>query len=380
MNVFDKNQKNFPSFTHRSIWSNGLMLVPPDVSLENIAAEQKETCLDLYKYKAYMYADMYENPELYLIDAEGIEKVLGGRSWLQAHMSARWNKYQDKLNKLEEIERINLPEVICSQFLLYLKNTDGEYFMSNEDYTKRFVRYSLKKCNYKLDERSYLSILSRCGLSVIHADDRVYFFNSKYPLIFKAIAEWQNLLAPYRKGKEKYRYDSAFSHLDYRFFCREHELTYENSKWYMSDDAIAYLDNLTNVLSLHGRQFQKVDNTLSIAIGTRCKGKSIEFEHVHTYPTLRVKLFVTDSPAHKKYEERINLLPNADEVKSFLMKWALRCNRCPCRPVPSASDIGRRKMIFGREMRLCGQFFTIATTDFSEKSLSIMKTILELDE
>lgn len=380
MNLFDKNQKNFPSYAHRCIWSNGLLLVPPEISLENIVETQKETYLDLYRYKASIYADMYEHPEVYLIDAEGIESVLGGRTWLQAHMSARWNQYQDKLNKLEEVERINLPEVICNQFLLYLKSGDDGYFMSNEDYTKRFVRYSLKKCNYKLSESSFLAILSRCGLSVIPAEDRVYFSNSEYPRMFAAIIAWQELLAPYRKGKDKYKYDSAFLHLDYRFFSPEHMLTYENSKWYMSDDVIAYLDNITNLLSLHGKEFSKVDNTLSIAIGTRYKGKSIEFEHVHTYPTLRVKLFVTDSPAHRKYEEKINLLPNADEVKAYCMKWASRCNRCPCRPVASASDIGRRKMVFGREMRLCGQFFTIATTDFSEKSLAIMKDVLELDE
>lgn len=379
MNLFDKNQNNFPSYAHRCIWSNGLLLVPPEISLENIEEKQKEIYLDLYLYKASMYADMYEHPEVYLIDAEGIESVLGGRTWLQVHMSARWNQYQDKIKKLEEVERINLPEVICNQFLLYLKRDDNGYYMSYDEYAKRFVRYSLKKCNYKLDESRYLAILSRCGLSVTPAQDRVYFSNAKYPQMFEAVTAWQDLLAPYRKGMDKYKYDSAFSHLDYRFFSPEHMLTYENSKWYMSDDVIAYLDNITNLLSRYGKEFSKVDNTLSIAIGTRFKGKSIEFEHVRTYPTLRVKLFVTDSPAHRKYEERINLLPNADEVKAYCMKWASRCNRCPCRPVPSPSHIGRRKMVFGREMRLCGQFFTIATTDFSEKSLAIMKNVLEMD-
>lgn len=381
MNQFDRNQKDFPSFAHRSIWSNGLLLVPSDISLENIdEAGKKEIYRDLYRYKADMYTDMYQNPERYLIDTEGIERVLDNRSWLQAHMSARWNQYRDKLNKLEEIERTNLPEVICQQLLLYLKIIGNEYFMSKEEFDKYFVKRSLKKCNYRINESDFLSILSRCDLSVTYANDRVYFSNSKYPLMFAAIAEWQKLLQPYRKGKDKYKYDSAFLHLDYRFFSPDHILTYENSKWYMDDAVIAYLDNITNILSHHGKQLLKLDNTLSIAIGCRYKGKSIEFEHVHTYPTIRSKLFLTDSPAQKKFEERINGLPNADEVRAFCTKWIMRCNRCPCRPVASASEIGRRKIVFGREMRLCGQYLTLATTDFSQKSLSIMKTILELEE
>ena len=379
MNCFDKNQKEFPSFAHRSIWTNGLLLVPPEISLENVKPEQKEIYLDLYRYKAGMYADMYQNPEQYTIDTEGIQNAMNGRHWHKAHLSARWNKQKDRLKRLDEIERTNLPHVVCHQLLVYLQSNDGEYYLSKGDFDKYFVAQSLKKCKLNINECDFLYILSKCGLSVTHKNDKVYFSNQKYPLMFAAIIEWQKLLEPFRKGKDKYKYDSAFLHLDYRFFSPDHKLTFENSKWYMNDEVIAYMSDINNTLSNHGKGFTKLDNTLRIAIGSRLKNHGfMEFEHHHTYPTFRVKLFHSDSEEYRSFEERVSQLPNAGEVKAFCIKWTRRCNRCPCRPVPSASMVGRKRVIFGREMRLCGPYLMIETTDFSEKSLAIMKTVLNM--
>ena len=383
MNKFDRNQADFPSFAHRQIWSNGLLLVPPEISLENMEAARKEIYLELYRYKSDMFDDMYRNPEQYAIDTESIEQMMNGKAWHKARLSAQWNKYKDKLNKLDEVERVTLPRVICRQLLDYLVCDDSGFFMSKADYDKFFVTQSLKKCSYKINESELLSMLSRCGLSVAHENDRVYFSNDKYPLMFAAIAEWQKLLEPYRKGKEKYKYDSAFLHLDYRFFSPEHKLTFENSTWYMNDEVIAYLSDINNILARNGKGFSKLDNTLRISIGSRLKNHGfMEFEHCRsrTYPTFHVKLFHSDSEEYRAFEERISKLPNADEIKAYCIKWTRRCNRCPCQPVDSASKIGRKRVIFGRQMRLCGPYLNLAMTDFSENSLAIMKTILDISQ
>lgn len=380
MNQFDKNKTDFPDFTRRSIWSNGLMLVPPEISFECIETEQQKIYIDLYAYKFAMYVDMYAHPGQYWIDADGIEKALNGRTYQQAHMSARWNKYVDIQKKLEELERVALPELICRQLLTYLTVTDGQAYMSRVDYDKFFVKSILKKNNYKFKEQEYLSMLARCGLTVTSTGEQVCFSNDAYPHMFAAIAAWQELLLPYKKTKEKYKYDSAFNHLDYRFFSPEHSITYENSKWYMNDGTTSFMDRLVESLSKQEKKFTKVDNTLSIAIGTTHKGKSIEFENIHTQNTLRIKLCLTGTPAQAKLEAHINALPNADEVKAYIIKHIMRCNRCPCRPVKSAADIGRRYVVFGREMRLCGQYLVMATSDLSDRSLSIIKNILELED
>ena len=204
MPQFDRDQNIFPSYVHRCIWTNGLLLVPPDIFMENIEPEQMEIFLDLYRYKSDMFSDMYQNPSHYLIDVCGIQEAMTGRDWYQAHLSAQWNKRKNQLNKLGEIEQTDLPHVICLQLLVYLKNGGDGYYLSRADYDKFFVGQSLRKCKYKIKEVEFLEILAGCGLSVVAKDDLVYFTNNKYPLMFAAIEKWQKLLEPHTKGKEKY--------------------------------------------------------------------------------------------------------------------------------------------------------------------------------
>jgi len=386
MSQFDRNQKDFPSYVHQCIWSNGLLLVPPEISLEN---KQKETYLALYRYKADMFADMYKNPELYLTDTKGIIEAMAGKLWLQAHLSARWNKQKARLDKLEEVEQVNLPHVVCRQLLDYLKNDDDGYFMDKTNYSKFFVKQTLNKCNYNITEAGFLSILLRNGLSATHKGDKIYFTNNKYPLMFAAIAEWKKLLEPYRKvSNKKYRYDSAFTHLDYRFFSDGHSLNFQNSKWYMNDDTIAYLSDINEIITRDKKTFSKLDNTTRTAIGFRMKGGGFfEFDHFDAYPTsfpsacptILVKMFKYNSAEHIAFEERINQLPNADEVKTTFLKWVRRCCMCPCRPVPKASMSGNARVVFGRKMKLCGPHIYLRTTDLCEESLAMMKIILDFD-
>jgi len=389
MSQFDRNQKDFPSYVHQCIWSNGLLLVPPEVSLAHIATEQKETYLALYQYKSDMFADMYEHPESYRIYTKSITEAMAGKPWHKAHLSAKWNKHKVKLNKLEEVYQTNLPHVVCRQLLDHLKNDGDSYFMDNAAYEKFFVTQTLKKCNYKIYEDNFLAILERCGLFVANKGDRVYFTNSKYPLMFAAITEWQKLLAPYRKvSNKKYRYDAAFTHLDYRFFLDDHSLNFENSKWYMNDETIAYLSEINDIITRSKKAFSKLDNTTRIAIGFRMKGGGFfEFDHFKAYPTsfpsacptVLVKLFKYHSAEHLAFEERINQLPNADEVRKTFLKWVRRCSMCPCSPVEKASMTGNQRVVFGREMRMCGPHIYLRTTDLCEKSLAMMKTILDLE-
>ena len=366
-----------------------MLLVPPEISLENIDVKYKEAFQSLYRYKADMFADMYQNPGQYLTDMEGIAEAMSSRQWHQAHLSARWNKHKAKLSKLEEIEQVNLPHVACRQLLDYAKIDDVGCFMNKPDYDKFFLKQTLNKCNYSIAEDELLAILQRCGLTVIQNGDGVRFTNNMYPLMFTAIAEWQKLLEPYRKiSNKKYRYDSAFTHLDYRFFLDDHSLNFENSKWYMNDETIAYLSDINEAISRSKKAFSKLDNTTRTAIGFRIKGGGFfEFDHSdsypamfpYAYPTVLVKMFKYNSAEHLAFEERINQLPNADEVRATFLKWVRRCCMCPCRPVPKALMSGNPRVVFGRNMKLCGPHIYLRTTDLCQKSLAIMKIILDFN-
>ena len=102
--------------------------------------------------------------------------------------------------------------------------------------------------------------------------------------------------------------------------------------------------------------------------------------HLNTYLTFFIKLFHSESPEYISFEDRIKQLPNSKEIIDYCIKWTKRCNYCPCRKNVPATEVGRRKVIFGREMRACGPYYNIATTDFSANSLQIVKSILRNDE
>ena len=375
MDMFDRNQNHFPSYVHRLIWSHGLRLLPPELWPKNAANNEAYTAL--YQYKRDMFTDMYQNPSLYHIDAEGITDAAAGRPWHKAHLSAKWNKQRARLTKLDEVAQTNLPHVVCRQLLDYLKHDGESNFMTKSDYDKFFVKQTLKKCGYKISEDDFLFLLERCGLGVTQNGDKVYFANKKYPQMFAAVKDWQALLASVRTVSTlKYRYDSAFTHLDCRFFTDGHSLSLQNSKWYMNDETIAYLNHVSETIA-GNKPFSKLDNTTRIAIGFRMKGGGFfEFDHAGTHPTVLVKLFKYNSPEHMVFEEKINQLPNADEVRATFLKWVRRCNRCPCRPVEKASMIGNPRVIFGRNMKLCGPHVYLRTTDLCGRSLALMQTIL----
>jgi len=369
--MFDRNHGDFLSFVHRNLWSNGLLLLPPNDSTD-------QCFVDLYNYKSGMFIDMYDNPTSYQLNIEDISRAMGTQTWRQAHLSALWNKDKQRQNTLGEIERTNLPHHVCKHLITYLQEDDGEYFMSKAHFDKYFTNSIIKKCSYKITHTGFFTMLQRCGLQALQKDDRVFFINEKYPQMFIAIFQWKKLLEPSRKNKDKYKYDSAFHHLDYRFFSPHHKLGYQNSHWYMSDTVINYLSEIHDFALRRDKTFTKLDNTLRIAIGFRLKGQGFfEFEHKDGFPTMQLKLFHSDSKEYRNFETKVNALPNADEVRTTILSWVRRCYRCPCRPVPSASMIGNVRTIFGREMKLCGPYLNLITTDFSQKSLEIMKIILE---
>lgn len=82
-------------------------------------------------------------------------------------------------------------------------------------------------------------------------------------------------MAPYRKGSVKYKYDAAFQHLDYRIFLPDYQITFESSQWFMSDDVVAFLTEIADMLAGWGLKLKKADSTSSIAIGCNYKGEHL---------------------------------------------------------------------------------------------------------
>ena len=373
MPVFDRNQTEFPSAVHRLIWSRG-RFVPPEISLSGIHDERRGAFLDLYHYMTALYMDMYEQPGAYHIDVEGLQAAAGRQTWGQTRSSAKYNKQKERAAKLEELERTNLPRMLCA-LMDYLKLENGVFCMDRLDYEKSIIKRIENKCRYKLGEDAFLTMLRRCGLCADRGDDVILFSNEKYPKMFEALMEWQSRIAPDKKWGKKYDFKFAFDYLDYRIFLPGFKITLENSRWYMSGEVSHYLTEIENTLSELGL---KLKSERCTQLYCDYKDEHLVWFGMYIYPFFRVNMFRPGSPEAAVFEEEVNKLPNAEEIRAFCIKNLHRCRKCGCHKVHPLL-LGIRTEFFGKPVRLCGAWYGFTTSDFDEKSLEIMKTLIKLN-
>lgn len=374
MHLFDRNQTDFPTCLHRAIWNEGLLLMPPALSLADLHDERRSAFTDLYAYCADVYADMYDDPGAYGIDCAGVEEAMRGRSWRKAFIAAGHNRQQARMKKLLEKIRISFPQYFCDALL---RCADENGVVGLADYQRYFLT-SIARNRYKTDEMGFLQMLARGGVQVQKTEHTVRFANQRYPGLFRALDDWRTLMAPYRKGSKKYRYDSAFHHLDYRIFLPDYKITYESSQWYMSDEVIRFLDRITQVLGKWGLRLKKADNTHSIALGCDYKGMHLVwFGVIETYPLFRIRSFRPGSAEMRKFEAAVDALPNAPQMREFWLKHIHRCTKCGCHPVPPR-DLGCWIEVFGRRVNVCGGHCTFETGCLNDAYFEIAKTFLEI--
>jgi hypothetical protein len=372
---FDRNQKDFPSLAHRMIWSHGLLLVPPALSLAEIDGEHREAFLDLYHWMTDMYLDMYGNPGAYCIDFAGWDATLHGQTPAQAKISAKHHKQKQRLWELQELnERTKLPHMLLGRLVERLRPGAEGCAMELPVFEKPFMGSLENYCRYKMSEDAFLEMIGRCGLRFTRQGESVLFSNEKYPGMFAALLEWQSRLLN-RKWTTKYNYGFAVNHLDCRIFQPGFQLTFGNSQWYMSGEVIAYLTEIAAVLSEHGLQWK----------GNRCtqlrcdyKGEHLAGFGMDLYPWFRVLMFKPGSPEMAAFEREVRKRPDAEEIIAFCSKTLHRCAKCGCHPVPPP-QLGRWCEFFGKRVNLCGAWYGFTTRDFGEKSLGIMKILIRLN-
>ena len=364
--LFDKNQTEFPSAVHRRIWTWGRLYVPPEISLADIHDARREAFLDLYNWTADLYTDMYEHPEAYLIDVEGIQAAMGRQTWEQARTSARYNRQKARMAKLMEMERANLPAMLRNHCFSRLR-PDAPGVMEAGGLDKA-VKYLTGKCKYSQAE--LWAVLGRRGLTYTQNGDVLRLVNEKYPLMFDAIAEWQRLLAPYKTWAARIKYDHAYSSLDYRMFLPGFQHGLDTIQWCLSDEIAPWL-----------REIEKLLKELGLKpkygyIGFSCDYKGEHLANFWHADTFRTVMFRPGSPEMAAFEAAVNALPGAEEIKAFCLKGLNRCRKCGCHPV-HPSQLGRWCEVFGKRVNLCGgDYFTTQT--FNEASLEIAKTLIRL--
>lgn len=74
----DKNLIDFPTPRHRAIWSQGIQIIPLEISLTDIIdPEMRDGCTQIYQWTQGYIESMFENPDLFLgYDPMGMFRML----------------------------------------------------------------------------------------------------------------------------------------------------------------------------------------------------------------------------------------------------------------------------------------------------------------
>jgi hypothetical protein len=320
---------------------------------------------------------MYNNPEEYFIDAYGIEKLLGDRKPRKVIVSAKWNKRKDILDKLNDFEIITLPWRFRTEVMDNMTLEETSAVLSREAFDKNVFKKIKAKCYPKLPTNKMFDVLTKNGIEIKHTEDKVIISNIKYPQMFIALNKWKELLTKYSSGNKKYKYDSAYHHLDCRAFMPEYDITFDSVMSSMSDEVREYMTELVRLLSEYGINLNKADRIRSLY----CDYKNehlLYFAIDNTYPIIRTCMFKPGSAEAAAFRNEVEKLPNANEVKAFCLKGINRCRACGCHPVPP-SQLGYWTEILGKKVKLCGGRRCFETDNITKESCEIMKTLLRIN-
>lgn len=386
----NRNQKEFPTYAHRVIWSKGLLLVPPEESTRNLEEERKKAHFDLCSFLADVYEDMYHHPEEYGINCERIEEALQQKRWRKAKIIAEHHHQEERLKKLNEIKRTEFFVNLLAHCISNIQLDSGIYFEKQSKFKNCLKGYK-SRYSFPASDDTLEKALKRNGFCVQYADDRAIFTNDKYPGMFQALYDWGSSIRGCTKNPEKIRYKTAFQQLDCRVFQPDYKVTLESVMFSMSDEIREFMIQIEEFLQSIGLKLTKPDQTIPFSLGCKYKGITLAyFTWEDAFPVFRVGMFTASlpktnmvpSPQYAEFERRVKALPQAEEMKKLCFRYMIRCRKCGCCEkyfhVPP-SRCGRPSMVFGKEIRLCGGRWKFEIESFTPESLTIVKTLMNIN-
>ena len=379
----------YPTYAQERIHYLQSHIVPLEISLAGFPEAEKEAPIDLYGYVTAVYKDMYENPGEYGIDCAGMEEEIGSRGgYREAYVSAKWNGYADKLQKLEEINRLDLFFSLLCRLSGGKLRFDGEHYFEAAKEWKTYVRSLDRRMKYKDAGLSTEKILARTGWHITYDNDRAIFKNDRYPRMFEALYSWASLFQENDSQKPICKY--AFRTLDFRIFKPGYAPALEDFLQYLSGEERAFFEEIAEFLDQLGLGLKK--DRISTYDDFKCKYKNsllVCFSN-RLRPVLKLGMFessMSGSGKHSKryaeFERRIEALPNAVRVKQLIYKnhTACICCGCCCKMFGTThpSQLGRPAVIFGRKVRQCGGKYQLWISSFTKENLEIAKDIIKIN-
>jgi len=306
--IFDKNQTDFPSETHRDIWNTGIHILPLEVTLTDglreklsqMSPDLPESCEQMQKCFLHLFGDMYENINVYRITNNNTHY----------RMFVDWGLWGE-VNDLND--SLIIDRSVFDRFIE--KSTTSTH--SKED----------KKLG--IDMKYRLKLLERTGLFISWQNDKVILTNKIYPKMFRAIYEMAKLTM---KGTAKVS-PFDFFYCDFRKLCKDYKYDkYEHAHIFLNDGQREIADRLRSFL---------LENKMTRSLNTTHKhGFRIDYNY-KKYKLIELNSAGNDIllhiyvPYERNKPETINTFlhlieidPDSDDLKKFFLKNLSRCRVC----------------------------------------------------
>ena len=329
--IFDRNQKEFPSETHRTIWDTGIHILPLEVTLPQEVRQKlprylAESCEQLQKYFLHILSDLYENPDIY--------------------------------EPFPHYQRLGIQCKFIMPFADFgLAGETGEDYLAVNRalFDKLFLKQIKSKAYHKsrqvtisVDERKEL--LERTGLKINYEGSDAILTNALYPNIFYAMREMA--LAAL---KEKGGGDNSFVYCDFRRLCKDYRYDkFENALVFLNDEDKTIAKQLDAAA-------KKLKLVRSIKSG-HCPGYDVAYKYrKHDLMTFgcmgnRLTMSVRFRYDAKNTAPLYNLFAaienDSEALKKFVYSRLLRCSRC-YHGCAGYADVGFPMQIYGKANRMC---------------------------
>ena len=268
-----------------------------------------QSCRELHAFISHLYADIYNNPDAYVLlidDKETRDRAFGFLGFV-------WEAIPDA-------ELINDTLVWMPGFAQKINDHKG-------------VNKLLDKTPYSRRQR--LDFMQRCGLYIEEKEDGAYITNAEYPHMFLSLHKLRQAAKKHYAGSVVYR------NCEFRLLA--------NPKYQptLADIMLNRVSSETRALLLridaYARERKcKPECRVKECIYYRYKGKRIM-----TITVRRQLVYILMDIGNI---DRINQMPYTDDFKAFIKKNMGYCTHC----FPHHGG-GKKVVLFGKQVGVCGR-------------------------
>ncbi|MCL2665927.1 MAG: hypothetical protein FWE82_09960, partial [Defluviitaleaceae bacterium] len=246
--TFDKNQKDFPSEAHKTIWNAAIHILPIEATLppevkSMMPPYMAESCEQLQKFFLHILSDLYENPNAYEPFPHG--------------------------------QRLGIQSKFLMPFAEFgAIGEAGENFMTiNCNLFEKLLFKQIKSKAYHKDRKTGISVeqriaqLERTGLKINYDGNNAVLTNTLHPKIFYAMRG-----LALASVKEKSGGDNSFTYCDFRKLCKKYKYDkFENALAFLSDEE-------KNIAALLDGTAKKIGLARSVHSG-QCPGYGADYSY-----------------------------------------------------------------------------------------------------